>query len=72
MARWTIGVLAVGLIARTTAAQRPTLANAVRPFVAVDTNAVALTHVRVIDGTGAAPTRPTRRSSSATAAFHDR
>ena len=55
MARWSIGVLAVGLIARTAAAQRPTLANAVRPFVAVDTNAVALTHVRVIDGTGAAP-----------------
>ena len=55
MARWSIGVLAVGLIAPTAAAQRPTLANAVRPFVAVDTNAVALTHVRVIDGTGAAP-----------------
>src|SRR5512133_4100932 len=55
MARWSIGVLAVGLTAPTAAAQRPTLANAVRPFVAVDTNAVALTHVRVIDGTGAAP-----------------
>src|SRR5262249_15641494 len=26
-----------------------------RPFVAVDANVVALTHVRVIDGTGAAP-----------------
>jgi imidazolonepropionase-like amidohydrolase len=47
--------MAVGLIARTAAAQRPTLAGAVRPFVAVDTNAVAPTHVRVIDGTGAAP-----------------
>ena len=32
---------------------RPTLANAVRAFVAVDTPVVALTHVRVIDGTGA-------------------
>ena len=35
------------------AAQRPTLAPAVRQFVAVDTTVVALTHVRVIDGTGA-------------------
>jgi enamidase len=36
-------------------AQRPTLGPAARQFVAVDTPAVALTHVRVIDGTGAAP-----------------
>ncbi|HXD48530.1 MAG TPA: amidohydrolase family protein [Gemmatimonadaceae bacterium] len=36
-------------------AQRPTLARAVRDFVSVDTSIVALTHVRVIDGTGAAP-----------------
>jgi enamidase len=35
-------------------AQRPTLAAAVRPYVAVDTPIVALTHARVIDGTGAA------------------
>ncbi|HXH63097.1 MAG TPA: amidohydrolase family protein, partial [Gemmatimonadales bacterium] len=35
------------------AAQRPTLAPAVREFVSVDTAVVALTHVRVIDGTGA-------------------
>lgn len=34
-------------------AQRPALAPAVRQFVAVDTAVVALTHVRVIDGTGA-------------------
>jgi enamidase len=34
-------------------AQRPTLAPAVRAYVAVDTPVVALTHVRVIDGTGA-------------------
>src|SRR6267143_2961728 len=36
-------------------AQRPTLSAAVKPYVAVDTSVVALTHVRVIDGTGAAP-----------------
>ncbi len=35
-------------------AQRPTLSAAVKPYVAVDTPVVALTHVRVIDGTGAA------------------
>lgn len=34
---------------------RPDLAPAVREFVKVDAPAVALTHVRVIDGTGAAP-----------------
>jgi imidazolonepropionase-like amidohydrolase len=38
------------------AAQRPTLAAPVRQFVAVDTPIVALTHVRVVDGTGAPPT----------------
>jgi enamidase len=36
-------------------AQRPTLSAAVQQYVAVDTPVVALTHVRVIDGTGAAP-----------------
>ncbi|HYS69174.1 MAG TPA: hypothetical protein VEM14_02965, partial [Gemmatimonadaceae bacterium] len=36
-------------------AQRPTLAAAVRSYVAVDSPIVALTHARVIDGTGAAP-----------------
>jgi hypothetical protein len=35
-------------------AQRPTLSAAVRTFVAVDSPIVALTHARVIDGTGAA------------------
>jgi len=34
---------------------RPPRGQAVRPFVAIDTPTVALTHVRVIDGTGAAP-----------------
>src|SRR5258706_16329321 len=36
-------------------AQRPTLFAAVKAYVAGDTRGVALTHVRVIDGTGAAP-----------------
>ena len=36
-------------------AQRPSLAPAVMQYVTVDTALVALTHVRVIDGTGAAP-----------------
>ena len=34
-------------------AQRPTLSAAVRAYVAVDSPVVALTHARVIDGTGA-------------------
>jgi len=36
-------------------AQRPALSAAVKQYVTVDTPVVALTHVRVIDGTGAAP-----------------
>jgi enamidase len=47
--------LFVSGIGAAAAAQRPTLARAVRDFVSVDTAIVALTHVRVIDGTGAAP-----------------
>jgi enamidase len=35
-------------------AQRPPLSAGARQFVSLDTNVVALTHVRVIDGTGAA------------------
>ena len=35
-------------------AQRPTLSRNVRQYVAVDTPTVALTHVRIIDGTGVA------------------
>ena len=46
---------AVGPSAAAQPAQRPTLAAAVRQFVQIDTTVVALTHVRVIDGTGAAP-----------------
>ena len=37
------------------AQQRPPLSNAVRAYVSVDAPLIALTHVRVIDGTGAAP-----------------
>ena len=43
----------IALAATPLAAQRPTLAAPVRQFVAIDTNVIALTHVRVIDGTGA-------------------
>lgn len=35
------------------AAQRPTLSRNVRQYVSIDTSIVVLTHVRVIDGTGA-------------------
>ena len=55
MTRSPLGLLALALMTPTVAAQRPPIGNGVRPFVAVDTNAVALTHVRVIDGTGATP-----------------
>jgi enamidase len=36
-------------------AQRPTLSNAVRAYVSIDAPLIALTHARVIDGTGATP-----------------
>src|SRR5437868_12949782 len=36
-------------------APRPTISANVRTFVAIDTPIAALTHARVIDGTGAAP-----------------
>jgi enamidase len=48
MKRLLLFLLAVPL-----AAQRPTLGAAVRPYVQLDAPVVALTHVRVIDGTGA-------------------
>ncbi|MCC6317330.1 MAG: amidohydrolase family protein [Gemmatimonadaceae bacterium] len=48
-------VLLLSLLATPVAAQRPTLAPATRAYVRIDTNVVALTNVRVIDGTGAAP-----------------
>ncbi len=42
------------LLAQASRGGRPALSQAVRQFVAVDTSNLALTHVRVIDGTGAA------------------
>ena len=44
--------LAITFVAPTPA-QRPAVTAAVRPFIKVDAPVVALTHVRVIDGTGA-------------------
>ncbi len=43
------------LVSSVANAQRPTLSAAVKQYVTVDTAVVALTHVRIIDGTGAAP-----------------
>jgi imidazolonepropionase-like amidohydrolase len=53
--RWTILAAALLLGPGGVAAQRPQLSQAARRFVTVDTPVVALTHVRVVDGTGAAP-----------------
>jgi enamidase len=52
----TPGFLAAAALTFTSSvqAQRPTLSPGVRAYVQVDTAVVALTHVRVIDGTGAA------------------
>ena len=50
--RQLIGALVLAL-APSLQAQRATLTNAVRQYVRVDSPVVALTHVRVIDGTGA-------------------
>jgi enamidase len=52
LASWPAGLL---LAAAALPAQRPTLSATARQYVAVDTAIIALTHVRVIDGTGAAP-----------------
>jgi imidazolonepropionase-like amidohydrolase len=54
----TIAALAFGVVANVAVAQpargtRPSLAAAVRAYVQIDTPTIALTHVRVIDGTGA-------------------
>src|SRR5574338_1167631 len=46
-----LAAAAAGLLS----AQRAGLSDAVRAFIRVDAPVVALTHVRVIDGTGAAP-----------------
>lgn len=50
-----LAALMLSLGASLLSAQRPTLSNAVRQYVTVDTSVLALTHVRVIDGTGAPP-----------------
>jgi imidazolonepropionase-like amidohydrolase len=42
-----------GLLAPAAAAQRPVITANVRQYISIDTSVVALTHVRVIDGTGA-------------------
>jgi enamidase len=57
MQRSTLVSVMVGLLALAfsgASAQRPALGNSVRQYVAIDTSVLALTHVRVIDGTGGA------------------
>jgi enamidase len=49
----TLGIVTAALTILS--AQRPEIGANVRPYVKVDAAVVALTHVRVIDGTGAAP-----------------
>jgi enamidase len=49
----TVSLIALVLAPGRSEAQRPTLFPGVRAYIAVDTPIVALTHVRVIDGTGA-------------------
>jgi imidazolonepropionase-like amidohydrolase len=51
----TACIVGAGDRTATSGQERPTLADAVRAYVAVDAPLIALTHVRVIDGTGAAP-----------------
>jgi imidazolonepropionase-like amidohydrolase len=51
----TLAVISLLLAAAPLAAQRPTLSQSTRRFVSVDAPVVALTNVRVVDGTGAAP-----------------
>lgn len=53
--RIAIALLLAGAMTGTLVAQRPELSAAVRAYIKVDAPVVALTHVRVIDGTGAAP-----------------
>src|ERR687892_2734902 len=52
----TFVLLSVAFLAPgSSTAQRPAVSPQVRQFVAVDTPVVALTRVRVVDGTGTAP-----------------
>jgi len=53
--RALIALAAVLLTVAATSAQRPTLSDAVKSYVRVNAPVVALTNVRVIDGTGAPP-----------------
>ena len=53
-ARITLAMI-VATVVVAPAQQRPDLSAAVRAYVKVDAPVIALTHVRVIDGTGAAP-----------------
>jgi enamidase len=53
MPRLVAIVTAVSITALTSSAQRLPIGNSIKPFVSVDAPVVALTHVRVIDGTGA-------------------
>lgn len=53
--RWTTTLLVLTLSSPAAAQRASTLGERVRPFVSVSEPIVALTHVQVIDGTGAAP-----------------
>ena len=53
MRRITLQALALFLVLLPAAAQTPELSRTVKPFVRVDAAKVVLTHVRVVDGTGA-------------------
>jgi len=51
----TVAISAITPTSAVNAQSRPTVTDAVRPFVSVDAPLVALTGVKLIDGTGAAP-----------------
>ena len=51
----TAALLAAAMQLITAEQARPTLSNAVRAYVSIDAPLIALTHARVIDGTGAPP-----------------
>src|SRR4030095_12829650 len=53
--RRAVCAVVLSLISVSALAQAPQFSNAVRAFIKVDAPVVALTNVRVIDGTGAAP-----------------
>ena len=51
----TAALLAASMQFAAAKQSRPALSNAVRAYVSVDAPLIAMTHARVIDGTGAAP-----------------